>query len=446
MPMKCECHICRNNLPFEIPSELIESLVDGNLVLFAGAGVSTENDSIFKQTFYEDIRDELDLKDEDLPFPKLMSKFCSLKNGRQKLLEKIKSRFDYCLQFQELYYFASAFHREIAPIFMIQDIFTTNWDDYFERECAAIPIVTAKDFAFYNIKQRKVFKLHGSISNYGSIVATDADYKECYKELNTGLIGANLKTLLATKTIVFVGYSFRDYDFLRILNFLKKEMGNLLPHIYVFTLYSDISLRLEKFDVTVINTNGVYFFKNIKEHLVNNKYIIPEKNIEGLYLLNDLIREEHRQLSDYYFDKKRSPSVIYSLFYQDGIQHALDCSLYGIKSGKTYDPGNIISKLRSYSTTIRKACLKAKNYPDLAYVDGYIEGLAVVLDEEEVDDFPFHYVFGIGPISDKEIAYDIFQRDIIEHKTAERLGRKYFKEFLNHDNDVIPDHRPFIGP
>lgn len=81
---------------------------------------------------------------------------------------------------------------------------TTNWDDYFERECGAIPIVTAEDFAFYNLAGRKVFKIHGSISNYGSIIATAEDYTRCYNNLKTGLIGSHLKSLLATTAVVGV--------------------------------------------------------------------------------------------------------------------------------------------------------------------------------------------------------------------------------------------------
>ncbi|WP_320820114.1 hypothetical protein, partial [Thalassolituus sp.] len=113
-------------------------------------------------TLYQDVMQDLELKDSvDISFPDLMSRFCSTKvNGRQKLLEKIRNRFDYCLKFHELYRGATRFHRELAPFWMIQDIITTNWDDYFERECDAIPIVTPEDFAFYKIKQRKVFKIH----------------------------------------------------------------------------------------------------------------------------------------------------------------------------------------------------------------------------------------------------------------------------------------------
>ena len=49
-----------------------------------------------------------------------MSKYCRLNNGKQKLLEKIKKRFDYTHQYSELYDEASKFHKEISKFWMIE--------------------------------------------------------------------------------------------------------------------------------------------------------------------------------------------------------------------------------------------------------------------------------------------------------------------------------------
>ena len=40
--MNCNCAICQNNLPFTMPDEIISAARQGNLVLFCGAGISTE--------------------------------------------------------------------------------------------------------------------------------------------------------------------------------------------------------------------------------------------------------------------------------------------------------------------------------------------------------------------------------------------------------------------
>jgi len=57
----CECEICKNRLPFDMPQEIIDSIEKGQLVLFAGAGISTETNIIFKETLYEDVLNDLKL-------------------------------------------------------------------------------------------------------------------------------------------------------------------------------------------------------------------------------------------------------------------------------------------------------------------------------------------------------------------------------------------------
>lgn len=41
------------------------------------------------------------------------------------------------------------------------------------------PIVDDKDISLWNTFSKRVFKVHGSINNIGSIVATTSDYEEC---------------------------------------------------------------------------------------------------------------------------------------------------------------------------------------------------------------------------------------------------------------------------
>ena len=93
---ECQCEFCQDKLPFTLPQEIIDAVLDQDLIIFAGAGVSTETKKVFKETLYEDILAEIENKPaKDLDFPSLMSLYCNSRvNGRQKLLQKIKSRFD----------------------------------------------------------------------------------------------------------------------------------------------------------------------------------------------------------------------------------------------------------------------------------------------------------------------------------------------------------------
>lgn len=442
--MACECQICKNNLPFDLPSEIIDASISGDLVVFAGAGISTESSAVFKQTLYEDVFTDLNLDDDKkLDFPSLMTLYCKQKNGRKLLLEKIHKRFEYCHQFKELYRIATDFHSELSSIYTIDKIITTNWDDYFERECNAIPIVTAEDFAFYNVEARKVFKLHGSISNYGSIIATSEDYTRCYKNLQTGIIGSFLKTILATKVVVFVGYSFSDFDFNKIYTYLKKEMGDILPHCYIVTLDKTFEEKFKKEKVTIINTAGKHFFSILRSHLEGIKVLIPKKNLENVELFSYLRSQVHKK-SEEYFYKTRTTNGIYNLFYQDGMQHAFDYLNFHSKAGITFNSHHIQRHLRSYEE-IKKMCLKAKNYPDYAYVEGYSVGLMSIFYDDPEEYFPFYFIMGVGPVRTFKDFSKYLRKQKVYHKTAEAVGKKYFKHMLDKKADIVPHHRAFIG-
>ena len=126
MDKNCECYICGSNTPFEIPDDLYTNLKSGDLVIFAGAGISTETKRVFVDTLYEDILFDIEGGKENMSFPDVMSKFCERPNGRKKLLQRIKHRFDYVHQFKSLYRVASDFHNNLSKLWMIDTIITTN--------------------------------------------------------------------------------------------------------------------------------------------------------------------------------------------------------------------------------------------------------------------------------------------------------------------------------
>jgi hypothetical protein len=53
------CFVCKYDLPFEMPEKLLEACVEGKLVIFAGADISTENRKGYPNTFYEQILPDL---------------------------------------------------------------------------------------------------------------------------------------------------------------------------------------------------------------------------------------------------------------------------------------------------------------------------------------------------------------------------------------------------
>ena len=443
--INCDCELCRKKLPFDLPDDIIKATLNGDLVIFAGAGISTETKTIFRETLYDDVLADLNKTSKDqLDFPSLMTLYCKTNvNGRQKLVQKIKYRFDYCQQFSELYNQASQFHQELSSIHYIKSIFTTNWDDYFEKECGAIPIVIPEDFAFHNLPDRKVYKIHGSVSNYGTVVATKEDYDKCYRVLNKGILGSYMKTILATKTVVFVGYSFRDYDFLRIYNYLKKELKSILPHCYIVTPDSKVPEGLRNNNLTVIKTDGAFFISTIRKHLEGSKYLIPKDRIETIYALRTILRKIHIQTSDQILKNKQA-NLIYCAFYQDGMKHAFDYLIFHASSGLSFFPPKIFDSVDSYRNVLRREKLKAGNYADLAYIDGYIVGIQSMILVDDIDQFPFWFIYGLGPVSDKKIFDKAIKRKEVFHKQADSYGKRLFKKVLMDSTEIVYHHTPFL--
>ena len=390
--MNCECAICSNNKPFDMPNEIIDAVVKEELVLFCGAGVSTEKKTVLPCSFYSNIRDELDIT-YDLSFCDLMQKYNDRPNGRRNLLKKIRERFKYIDSFPELHRQATAFHRELSQIYQIKTIITTNWDTYFEEYCGAVPITIPEDISLLDDTSRHVLKIHGSINNLSSIVATKSDYEACYERLQNGVIGAQLKNILATKTVVFIGFSFGDEDFSQILKYLKNEMGNVFPHIYVVTIDDKLEKRLNYDNCTTIVTSGEHFIHTLKNYLKENGSIVNTGIEEDVEISLSIMEDLHGKVSR--INIKTFPSVIYTLAYQDGVIHAWERYLKMNKTGEYNRPGYIGGLAGKYQTIAQK-CHASKNYWDESYYEGYINGLVFIAacgqSSDVVEKFPFIYL------------------------------------------------------
>ena len=58
---------------------------------------------------------------------------------------------------QKIFHACTRFHQVLATIPQLENIITTNWDDFFEVVCHAVPFVTGEDFIFWNTAGRKGF-------------------------------------------------------------------------------------------------------------------------------------------------------------------------------------------------------------------------------------------------------------------------------------------------
>ncbi len=436
----CDCVYCKNNNEFSLSNELLDALLTGRVAVFAGAGISTESRTVLPDTFYDLIADQLGLTGTSLSFPELMETYCSQPNGRFKLLREIENRLEYIDSFPELKEVACKFHNELATFFPMKTIITTNWDTYFEERCKATPFVVDSDLAFWEVADRRVLKIHGSVSNLGTLVATTSDYEGCRERLSTGLIGGLLKTILATQTIMFIGYSFSDSDFNVIYNFVKNQMAGLHKQSYVVTPFPNDAERFKEMGLIPILTDGAYFFEQIKEHAVANELMLPDSIFDSAGELYAVVSAEHN-LMHKTIKLKDNPQTIFSAFYQDGIMHALSRAIRMRGTGKYSNPSEVVGPIEAYQC-IKKEKKSQGAYGDVAYIEGYVNALFyLVLDEEAREQIPLYYAFGC-----KEDLYEL--DDLIEflqehpnvHKASLKHATKILKTVSNPDS--ITFHHP----
>ena len=364
------CAVCKNYKDFDFPEEIIKSIHE--VVLFVGAGISTESKTAFPDTFYETICDELNIDPKkNIPFSKIMSLYCRKTRDRIQLLNKIKERLDYFKAWPELYHRATEFHREIALLPCIENIITTNWDDFLEKEANATPFVYGKDIIFWDHPGKKVLKIHGSINNLGSIVATEEDYKKCYRNLQKGVIGSQVKLFLAKNIIIFVGYSFQDEDFQKIYKHILKEMKAYKKQAYVVTLDKGSDEQWKKINLIPIYTDGSYFIHKLRKIFEEKGCLLSMDNFPKILALKDYILKIHDDTAKKYKHTKY-PEIIYCLSYQDGILHAFQYLINKIDYGYSLCTKNLLNSIKAYEKLVKKY---KKNWLEHAYLEGYLTGI-----------------------------------------------------------------------
>jgi NAD-dependent SIR2 family protein deacetylase len=437
------CAICKNYHDFVFPDDLFASIVNHEVVIFAGAGISTEGVNIFPSTLYQDVAREIGYTANDAPsFSKVMSEFCKSKGGRRELIERIVKRIDYVRSFPDLYRSTVKFHRFLAMIPCIQEIVTTNWDDFFESECHATPFVYEPDMVFWEKPGKKVLKLHGSVNNLGSMVITSQDYQKRYQSINTGLVGSQLKLLIATKTLVFFGYSFNDEDFNRLFSFVRSQLGDFIKKFYIVTLDESNDDKWKALGLHPIYTAAEYFLQILIHKLQAKECLISDNVIDAVQTQLHLVTNEHILLPDK-IKITDYPEMIFCLSYQDGLIQGFEHFLHHVEYGESLCKVEIRNILKSHEKLVKEK-QSHKKWFDVAYLKGYLNAhIFVMLNENERKLLP-HYLD--LSMNEELWTFEEYKKSLTtakrKHKSISEYASKFAKKYAH--PDIVVHHTPFL--
>jgi len=198
------------------------------LVIFVGAGVSM-NAGI--PSWYELIKQfekELPENKNETDFLKIAQLY-KLSRKHKEYIERIRE----ILKYERVTY--NELHEAIFKLNPCH-IVTTNYDDLLEQ-CAAAnnyfyyPIVKDEDLPYATV-ENFIIKMHGDLL-VGNIVLSEEEYLNY--ELNFPLTENYVKSLFSTKLILFVGFSFNDYNLKIITNKVKNILGKHFQPMYLLS-------------------------------------------------------------------------------------------------------------------------------------------------------------------------------------------------------------------
>jgi len=242
-----------------IPPALIEEFQRNNVVIFLGSGMSQNSGA----PGWNDILNELraafigDKSPQEIDFYKKLdnlekAQYLYDKFDKTPIIKKMKdilSRVEFC-----------DLHRLLVRLPWATMV-TTNWDDLVEKACASSGIGCIKIWKDDQVplsgsEEKTIIKIHGSLDDPCSVVFSESDYAS-FPEKNR-LMQSLFGTLLAYKAILFVGYSYNDYNLKSIVSFVKNSLGDLYRKPYILTLNEDCFSEeyLEKRGLQCISFRG----------------------------------------------------------------------------------------------------------------------------------------------------------------------------------------------
>jgi hypothetical protein len=188
---------------------------------------------------------------------------------------------------------------ELLSKLPIRNYWTTNFDTLIEDALKNIyehrDIMKTND-SFITAEERRdnvVYKLHGDVNEPQDIVILQDDYDE-YPKSHCNFFTA-LENELATNTILFLGYSFKDPDINNIINKLNLKTSSRQTHLFVLKKDEDNEF-LQKYWIKELEKKGIITclideYTEIEEILerVYKKYMARKIFISGSSCGNLLI-------------------------------------------------------------------------------------------------------------------------------------------------------------
>ncbi|PEQ56968.1 SIR2 family protein [Bacillus cereus] len=209
-----------------------EDLIDGNVAVFGGAGLSVGAGAVSWKELLREAANDIGIDvDKEYDLVSVAQYIYNESNSRTKITKLIKNHIQKKGEITEN-------HRVLVNL-PIKTFWTTNYDEYIEKSFE-------QNNKLYDVKKSvqdlssevrnsevTIYKMHGDINRAHDAVLIKDDY-EVYDKKNE-LFTQALKGDLISKTFLFIGFSFDDPNLENILSRVRVMLeGNTRTHYCFF--------------------------------------------------------------------------------------------------------------------------------------------------------------------------------------------------------------------
>lgn len=270
---------------------LFEAISKGEVVLWVGAGLSLyaglPSGVQLREILYKGLTPlEKEEVGEESDLSHLADEICTLKGNRNYIIQTLKNTFTRD-------FLSTETHKIISQIPHFRNIITTNYDSLFESVYGSgkLNVIFSDNHTPYiDAKKVNLFKIHGDLSNPDSIIITESDYNNFFsKDTEQNTIWSVIKGIIATKSILFIGYGLEDTNIQVIFNKIRNKIGENGKECYFVApnISTTKSKKLIRAKIHPISLTGEKLFEELIEYLKKN----IKKNFENKDISSEVYSE-----------------------------------------------------------------------------------------------------------------------------------------------------------
>lgn len=284
---------------------------DKQLVLFIGAGTSVDSGVPLWSDAIAEIAKKLDMdptKSDTLVIPQYYYNARGKKEYTQ--LMRVIFKHDEKLETKPV-------HKKIME-FDAETIITTNYDHLLKQaaeENGVFLNVIARDSDLpYRKATKELIKMHGDFEHDNFVLKED-DYLHYHQ--NFKLIENYVKSIIGTKTVLFIGYSLSDPDVKQIFSWAKEILDEDFQRAYLINTRDEYNENINDY-FRHLGVNLI-FSKELLETLSDNQSENLNRTLD--FLLDDDDENDRGLIDHLYEELKPFYSINYT--YRSYIDHAI---------------------------------------------------------------------------------------------------------------------------